>query len=488
MTPLVASLPPSSETPPISETRGSPKTAPRSLLGHRSAYLLGIGGVGMAGAAELLRARGMDVAGSDAVLTRRTERMERLGIHVDEGGDAAAIPSSTTLVVASAAIPASHPQLAEARRRGLPVWKYAECLGALMEGRIGIAVAGCHGKTTTSALVATSLWRAGRDPTFVIGGDVLDVGASARPGRGEHFVAEACEYDRSFHRLRPTIAVVTNIDADHLDYYRDLEEIRESFREFARLLPPHGVLVVHEDHAAAFGDGRVLARIETYGLGATADWRAVELGWDVEAGVNRFRVVCRGRVLGDVAIPLPGRHSVLNATGAIAALRAAGMSFAEAAAGLRAFGGVGRRLEPIADEEGILVLDDYGHHPAEIRAVIRALRTRHLGRRLIVAFQPHQASRTRLLMEEFGGALSEADEAWIGPIYLARDSEEDRRRVSAEDVALAIRAHGGRALAFSTLAEVEDHAAASLEAGDVFVTMGAGNVDEVAHGLALRLR
>ncbi len=461
---------------------------PRSLEGHSSAHLVGIGGTGMCGAAELLLARGLEVSGSDRAASPRTDRLARLGARIDAGEDASALPASATLVVASAAVPPTHPHLVEARRRGLPVWKYAEALGALMEGRTGICVAGCHGKTTTSSLVATTLWRAGRDPSFVIGGEVKDLGASARAGSGPCFVAEACEYDRSFHRLRPTLAIVTNLDADHLDYYRDLEEIRESFRAFARLLPAKGVLFVHEDHAEVFRhDPALRARLETYGPSEGADWQAVAARYDPAAGAMRWTLLRRGTPLGDLTLPLSGLHNVHNATGAAAALLSAGLSFEEVARGLAAFGGVGRRLETIADRGGVLVLDDYGHHPTEIAAVVRAVRTRFDGRRLVLVFQPHQASRTHALLGEFGEVLAAADEVWLPPIYLARDSEEDRRRVSSEDVARRIVANGGRARAFPDLGAVVAHAAASVRPGDVVVTMGAGNVDEVARGLAARL-
>lgn len=453
------------------------------------AYLVGIGGSGMSGAAELLRARGYAVRGSDRSASPRTSRLAGLGIGVDVGDDAAPLPADTTLVVATAAAAASHPQLVEARRRGLPVWKYADCVGALMAGRTGIAVAGCHGKTTTSSLVATTLWRAGRDPSFVIGGEVRDLGASARAGDGAHFVVEACEYDRSFHRLAPTIGLVTNVDADHLDYYRDLDEIREAFRDFARLLPAHGVLVVHEDHADVFrGDRRMSARLETYGPSEGADWRYEDAGYDVAAGRLRFRLRHGGTVVASPTLRLTGLHNVANATGAAAALVAAGCTLDEVTAGFAAFGGVGRRLETVAEGRGVLVLDDYGHHPAEIAATVRGLRARFPGRRLVVVFQPHQASRTRLLLDDFAAALALADVALLAPIYAARDSEEDRRAVSSADVAARVDARGGHATALESLAAVEAHAASIARPGDVVVTMGAGDVDEVARGLGRRLR
>jgi UDP-N-acetylmuramate--alanine ligase len=460
-----------------------------SLAGHRSAYLVGIGGTGMSGAAELLRARGLEVRGCERTASRRTARLDRVGVVVDPDDGTVALPVATTLVVASAAVPDAHPLLLEARRRRLPVWKYAECLGALMDGRTGIAVAGCHGKTTTTALVATALWRAGRDPSFVVGGEVRDLATSARPGRGEHFVAEACEFDRSFHRLRPRVALVTNVDADHLDYYRDLDEIRESFRAFARLLPADGALVVHEEHAAVFeGDPALAARVETYGFSPSASWRATDPWWDGREQALRWRVERAGRLLGPASVPLSGLHNVLNATGALAALAEAGLSFEESTAAIASFGGVARRLERVGEARGVTVLDDYGHHPAEIRSVVRALRTRFDGRRVVVVFQPHQASRTRHLLDDFGKALAEADEAWLAPIYFARDGEEERRAVCSEDVVVRVRAAGGKARAFDGFEPLIAHAVSAARPGDVVVTMGAGDVDEVARGLARRLR
>jgi UDP-N-acetylmuramate--alanine ligase len=472
--------------PTLTDTRATPA---RTLAGVRSAYLVGIGGTGMSGAAELLRRRGIAVRGSDASPSPRTRRLETGGVVVDPGDEPTWLPDDLDLVVASAAVAASHRQLVEARRRGLPVWKYADCLGALMEDRLAVCVAGCHGKTTTASLVATALWRAGRDPSFVIGGDVLDVGSGARAGDGPHFVAEACEYDRSFHRLRPRVAVVTNVDEDHLDYYRDLAEIEESFRDFARLLPATGALVVHEAFARVFaGAPGVDARLVTYGFGEDAQWRAMGALWDGAVQAQRFSVLRDGDLLGAVVLPLPGLHNVLNATAALAALSEAGLSFEDAAAGLARFGGVGRRLETVAEERGVLILDDYGHHPAEVRAVVAAVRTRHAGRRLVVVFQPHQASRTRCLLEGFAQALAQADEVWLPPIYFARDSEEQRRLVSTPDLAARVAERGGRPKAFPDLASLLDHAAANVRAGDVVVTMGAGDVDRVARGLAERLR
>jgi UDP-N-acetylmuramate--alanine ligase len=463
------------------------------LSGVRSAFLVGVEGVGMSGAARLLRARGVAVAGSDRTPGERSAALRGLGVRVEAGENPAALPPDLDLLIHSAAVPANHPQVREAVRRGVRVWKYGQAVGALMEGRTGICVAGCHGKTTTTSLIASALLAAQRDPSFVIGGTLRETGSGARAGAGAHFVVESCEYDRTFHAHRPTIAVVTNVDEDHLDYYRDLAEIQESFRVFAARLPADGVLVVNEAYAHLFrGDPRIRARIETFGFGESAHqaeehWRAGEPWLDPEGGGIAFEVTRDGKVVGRLSLPLLGSHNALNALAAAAALTAAGLPWWEIAAGLARFQGVGRRLETVADKGGVLLLDDYGHHPAEIRAVVRALRARHPGRRLIVAFQPHQASRTRCLLDDFATALAGADEAWLPPIYFARDSEEERRAVTSEDLAARVRNEGGRAATFPDLAALVEHAAANVRAGDVVVTMGAGDIDEAARGLSARL-
>ena len=447
------------------------------LRGVRRAYLIGIGGVGMSGAAEILRGRGIEVRGSD--------RHPPAGAEADD----APLPEGLDLVVWSAAIPETHPQRAAAAARGLPGWRYADLVGALMADRTGICVAGSHGKTTTSGMLASALLHAGRDPSFVVGGRLQATQGGARAGAGEHFVVESCEFDRSFHAHRPTHAIVTNVDEDHLDYYADLAEIQESFRVFAALLPEHGRLVVNDAYAPLFaGDARLRARLESYGFGADAVWQAGERH-AIQGGAGvRFSLRERGVLRGDVELPMTGRHNVLNATATAAVLAACGLGFEEIQAALADFRGVARRQEVVAEANGITVVDDYGHHPVEIRATVRALRKRFGGRRLVVIFQPHQASRTRCLMKDFAAALAEADEVWLPPIYFARDSEEERRAVTSGDLARHVCNEGGAAHALDGLDEAVARGAEVLRPGDVVVTMGAGNVDEVAHGLARRLR
>lgn len=465
-----------------------PSELPRSLHGVRRAYLVGIGGVGMSGAALLLERRGIEVLGSDRSAHAANLALRRLGGTVQATSDEQPLPADVDLLVYSAAIAPEHPQRQAARARGLTCWRYADLLGVLMADRLAICVSGSHGKTTTSSLVASSLLHAGRDPGFLIGGRLLEHGSGARAGAGDHFVAESCEFDRSFHAHRPRVAIVTNVDADHLDYYRDLAEIQESFRVFAARLPANGHLVVNEAYAPLFeGDARIKARLQVFGFGPEAPWRAADLRLAPDGRTTHFTFSHRGLTLGSVQLPLLGSHNVLNAAAAITALMVSGLPFAQASAGVAAFKGVGRRLELIGEPQGVRILDDYAHHPAEIRAVLRAVRPSLPGRRLLVIFQPHQASRTRCLLREFAAALAEADEAWLPPIYFSRDSAEERRRVTHEDLAASVRNEGGVAHAFADLAEVQAHARGAVRPGDVVITMGAGNIDEVARGLAEQL-
>ena len=452
----------------------------------RSAYLLGIGGVGMSGAARLLAARGIEVRGSDADPGGAAARLA--GAPLEVTGEATVLPDGVDLVVRSAAIGPGHPQRAAAEERGLRMWRYADLVGALMADRVGIAVAGCHGKTTTSSLVASALAHAGTDPSWLVGGTLRAFGGGARAGAGPHFVVESCEFDRSFHAHRPHVAIVTNVDEDHLDYYADLAEIQESFRVFAALLPSDGQLVVNDAHAAVFrGDARLRAPLVTYGFGDDAAWRVGEPELTGDGRGVAFSLTGPDGRTTYATVPMLGCHNALNAAGAIATLVAAGVDRDAAEAGVAAFGGVGRRLELVAERRGVLVYDDYGHHPAEIRAVVRALRQRHPQRPLRVLFQPHQASRTRCLMREFASVLAEADSVWMPPIYFSRDSEEARRSVKSGDLVRHVRNEGGVAEEVESLDELVDFALERVAPGDVVITMGAGNIDEVARGLAARL-
>lgn len=452
----------------------------------RKPHLVGIGGSGMSGIAAALAAGGHRVTGSDMAAGAAVAGLMARGVPVARGHAAEHVPADADLLVISAAVKETNPEVVEARRRGLPVVKYAVALGALMAGRRGIAVAGAHGKTTTTGLLAWALDRLGEDPTFVVGGRVGPLGGSSRVGRGDLLVAEACEYDRSFHHLRPEMAIVTNIDEDHLDYYSGIAEIKEAFRTFARLLPAHGLLVALNEVADVFGpDCGLACPVETVGLGGYADWIAKDI--ETIRGGSRFSVWRGNEEVVRATVRLPGLHNVLNALTVFAMLRHLGHAPDAAARSLRDFRGVSRRLETKFSRGGITVLDDYAHHPAEIRASLRAIRSWYPGARLWCVFQPHQASRTRFLIREFAAALTEADRVIVPDIFFARDTEEERRLVSSLDLVKKVMNLGTDAAYVPDFDEIVERLLDRLRPRDVLVTMGAGDVDRVAEAVAARL-
>ncbi|MGH9139715.1 MAG: UDP-N-acetylmuramate--L-alanine ligase, partial [Vicinamibacterales bacterium] len=393
------------------------------MLGKtRHVHFVGIGGIGMSGIAELLANLGYAVSGSDVKRSGVTDRLGTLGIRIEVGHDAAHVGDADVVVISSAVKP-SNPEVVEAVRRQVPVIPRAEMLAELMRLRFSIAVAGAHGKTTTTSMIALVLERAGLDPTAVIGGKLSAFGSNARLGRGELMVAEADESDRSFLKLFPTIAVITNIDHEHLENYGSFEDLQQAFVDFANKTPFYGGVVACLDDAnLAAVLPRMTRRVTTYGLDSpSADVVATNVAMgpmSVTATVRRRArratsarpAADRGDVvatLGTVALAVPGRHNLLNALAAVAVGMELGLSFDRIAAGLKDFRGAERRFDVRGEPNGILVVDDYGHHPTEIAAVLAAART--LGRRIVVAFQPHRYSRTASLMESFGPALSAAD-------------------------------------------------------------------------------
>jgi UDP-N-acetylmuramate--alanine ligase len=402
-----------------------------------------------------------------------------MGVRIAVGHDAKNLPEGCTVVVRSAAVPDANPEIAEAVRRGIEVIKYAQLLGRLMQEKAGIAVAGCHGKTTTTAMIAYVLSRAGFEPSFVVGGLIPQLGSNAAPGKGRHFVAEACEYDRSFHSLAPQCAVITNIDEDHLDYYKDLGEIVEAFREFARKVPPKGLVIgsMDNEHAAAIVK-ELAGRGEGFSIAQDADWRARNIA--VKEGRWTFEAVKYGRSFGEFQLAVAGAHNVSNALAAMAAATWAGVGREIIQLALSEFGGAARRFQALGERRGTIVVDDYGHHPAEIRATLRAARERWPEKKIWCVFQPHQYSRTRLLLKEFGKSFGDADLVLLPEIYEARDSETERRKVSSADLAKLLDENGKAALFLPTfdqvLAFLRDKAGPDV----VLITMGAGNVNDVA--------
>jgi len=445
------------------------------FLRLRRLHFIGAGGVGMSGLAEiLLLSTPLEISGCDRDRSENTERLTALGAKIAYGHDAAHVEQAD-LVVISSAIAEGSPEVAAARRRGIPVIRRAEMLAEIMRLKQGIAVAGTHGKTTTTSLTGMVLTEAGFDPTIVVGGRVRILGTNARLGKGDFLVAEADEYDRSFLELTPVVAVVTNIEADHLDTYRDLADILEAFVIFANRVPFYGAVVAClDDPGVREVLPRVKRRVVTYGESPEAALRAGEIR--LEASGTTFEV-WEGNTwsLGTVRLPLPGRHNVLNALAAIAVGRELSIPFPTIARALKDFTGVIRRFETKGERDGVLVLDDYAHHPTEIAATLAAARQVHPGRRLVALFQPHLYSRTRDFAEAFGRALLACDLAIVTDVYASR--EKPLPGVTGEIVAGAAR-HAGHAnvLYISDSKQVTGELERILKSGDLLLTMGAGDV------------
>jgi len=387
--------------------------------------------------------------------------------------------------VTSTAIRAENPEVREAHRRLIPVIPRAEMLAELMRMKYGIAVAGTHGKTTTTSMVATVLSHGGIDPTVVIGGRLDSLGSNAKLGQGKFLVAEADESDGSFLKLSPTIAVVTNIDADHLDYYRDLAQIKETFVDFINKVPFFGVAVLClDDPNVQALIPQVKKRFVTYGFATQADFYATEV--EHHAARTSFVVHRRGERLGTLSFHMPGRHNVLNALAAVTVAMELDIPFATVAEGFRDFGGVQRRFQTKFDARGIMVVDDYGHHPAEIRATLAAARA-GWDRRVVAVFQPHRYSRTQALFDEFLTAFYQADHLVVMDIYPA--GEDPLPGVEAQALAEGIAGHGHKDARYLADADaVVAHLAGEVKAGDIVITLGAGNVWQVGERLIARLQ
>jgi UDP-N-acetylmuramate--alanine ligase len=461
------------------------------VLGRtRRIHFVGIGGSGMNGIAELLTNLGYAVSGSDVRRSEVTDRLERLGIAVHEGHDARHVGDADVVVVSSA-IPRGNPEIVEAERRHVPVIPRAEMLAELMRLRYGIAVAGAHGKTTTTSMIALVLEHAGLDPTAVIGGRLRAFGGHARLGRSDYMVAEADESDRSFLRLTPAIAVITNVDREHLENYVSFEHLQQAFVDFANKAPFYGATIAClDDPMLAALVPRFTRRVITYGIDAPdANYRAEEVqlaGFGAScrvarrldgAGVGR-QPTGRPVALGELRLAVPGRHNVLNALAAVAVGQELGLGFGAIAGALEAFHGAERRFELRGEVDGVMVVDDYGHHPTEIAAVLAAARAGGT-RRLLVVFQPHRYTRTTQLLDRFGPALAGADEIVLTDIYAAGEAAIPGVTIDvlADAVRGAVRVpvHVVRALD-----DVPGQVARLARPGDLVITLGAGSIGAAA--------
>ncbi|HEY2798205.1 MAG TPA: UDP-N-acetylmuramate--L-alanine ligase [Thermoanaerobaculia bacterium] len=447
------------------------------FLRLRRIHFVGAGGVGMSGLAEiLLLATPLQISGCDQARSEITDHLEKLGARIRVGHDPAHVEDADLLVISSA-IGESNAEVAAARARGIPVIRRAEMLGEIMRLKQGIAVAGTHGKTTTTSLTGMVLTEAGFDPTIVVGGRVHILGTNARLGKGEYLVAEADEYDRSFLALTPVVAVITNVEADHLDTYRDLDDILDAFATFANRVPFFGAIVLCADDAGARSLlPRIQKRVVTYGASSGTEAQLTAERIELRPGATSFAVrdAAQG-LLGEVRLRLPGRHNVANALAAIAVGRELLVPFDTIARALEAFTGVVRRFENKGERGGVLVVDDYAHHPTEIAATVAAARQVYPDRRLVALFQPHLFSRTRDFAPEFGRSLAAADLAMVMDVYPSR--EAPMPGVTGELVARAAREAGARSVAYvPEKKEVVDALEKTLCPGDVLLTLGAGDV------------
>ncbi len=457
----------------------------RALAAERPVHFMGVGGAGMYPLAELLLRSGGRVSGCDVKESPALRDLAALGGAVSVGHDPGHVADAAALVV-TAAVPKDHPEIAAARQAGIPVLKRAQALGAWVSRGTVVGIAGTHGKTTTTAMATEVLAAAGMDPTGLVGGHVVGWSGNLRFGSSELFVVEADEYDRSFLTLSPNVAVVTNLEADHLDIYGDLEGVRRSFLDFLAGVRGGGrVIVCADDPGASALLPAMGPSATTYGTAAGSMLRATDLV--IEDGVTRANVWEEGRPVGTLSLTLGGRHNLLNALGAAAAARALGARWDAILPALASFAGVGRRFERVGEVDGVLVIDDYAHHPTELAAALRATRALYPDRRVVAVFQPHLFSRTRDFAREFGEALSLADSLVVTDVFPAR--EEPIPGVTGQTIVDAATAAGARDVTYvAALDRVAAETRALAREGDVVLTLGAGSIERVGAELVQALQ
>jgi len=462
----------------------SPKQAGSTPLDFagRAVHLIGVGGCGMRALAAALMDQHAKVSGSDINPSATIDLLNQKGATCWTGHDPARIQPDVSVVVVSAAIREDNPELREARRRGVTVLKYAQMLGMLMAQRTGLAIAGTHGKSTTTAMLAYTLKQQGLDPSFIIGAHVDQLGGASAVGTGRFFVAEACEYDRSFLNLSPACAAILNVEEDHLDYYKDMDAIVDAFARFASRVDPAGLLVVNGDESRCLqACSAAPATVETFSLSGPADWQATEM--QLDAGRYRFTLLHHGEAICRVHLALPGRHNVANALAAGALAHHCGVQADTIARSLSDFRGAHRRMTLKAILDNVTILDDYAHHPTEIRATLQAVRQCYQPRRLWCIFQPHQHSRTRFLLEDFAASFAGADRVVVPDIYFVRDSHDERQAVNSGDLVARIAELGGTACYLPRFDQILQYVKSQLVGGDLVITMGAGDVWRISDEL-----
>ena len=453
-------------------------------LRHKRIHFVGIGGCGMSGLSRLVRAAGAQVSGTDLAPSATTDALAAEGIDVTFEEHAPTVPAGCDALVISAAVSGDHPQVREAQQRGIEIIKYAQMLGRLMLGRTSVAIAGTHGKSSTTAMLAHVLIQTGQDPSFIVGATCEQIGGGCRVGRPDVLLAEACEYDRSFHNYHPTHAVILNVEEDHLDLYKGIEDIVEAFRIFAAQIDPSGSLLIgHESAQRTAVAAGLECDIETIGFAPQADWQVII---DRNGPGSRQQVTIRHerQAVCSFQCPLPGDHMGYNAAAAAVTAHRLGCDWGEIASALASFRGLDRRMQLVGEREGVRVVDDYGHHPTEVDATLRALRAhyrpQHNGGRLICVFQPHQHSRTRFLLDQFAASFSQADAVIVPHIYFVRDSEADRRAVSAADLVHKLQQQGVLAVHIDAFGDIAHFLRHHCRPNDLLVVMGAGPVWKIA--------
>ncbi|MCS7087684.1 MAG: UDP-N-acetylmuramate--L-alanine ligase [Thermoflexales bacterium] len=463
-----------------------------SLLGEH-VHILGIGGAGMSAIARVLHARGVCLSGDDRVDSPALAALRAEGIPVFVGHDPAHL-EGVTLVVPSSAVPKDEPELCEARQRGIPVWHRGDLLAALLEGKLSVAVAGTHGKSTTTAMLATIFTEAGLDPSFIIGATPINLGTNARAGSGDLFVLEADEYDHTFLRFRPNVAIITNVEFDHPDTFADADALVDAFAQFARSVPREGLIVACADDdgcVAALQQAQPQATVVDYGV-QRGMWRVVDARPNALGGVDfEFHGAgVSGEVAGRCSLRIPGEHNALNALAALIVAEACGVPVAEAVRALGGYKGAARRFELRGEVRGVRVIDDYAHHPTEIRATLRAARMRYPLANVWAVWQPHTYSRTLALLDDFARAFDDADHVLVLPIYAARERAEDFASAleTLNPIALARRIQHPDVHNAASFDDALGLLLAQVRGGDVVITLSAGDGNAVGERLLAMLR
>jgi len=443
-------------------------------------HFIGIEGTGMSAAAHILLESNIQISGSDLHPGEKSRQFIQHGALIQQGHRAENIPANTELVVISAAIQEQNPELQEARRRNLPVIKYAQFLGKLMENKQGITVAGTHGKSTVSGMLASLLYQAELDPSFIVGAILKEFHTNSRKGQSNYFIAEACEYDHSFLNLHPYIGIITNIEPDHLDYYKTFANIIQAFHDYATLIPKQGKLII-EAKAKTYLPNNYPCSIETYSLYTKADWQVKNI--QQLENHNQFTVFYKEREIGTFRIQLLGLHNIENTLPVIATGHSLNIPIATMQRAIFNYQGIERRFD-ILSEKPITIIDDYAHHPTEIQATLQAWQELGSFHKKYCIFQPHQASRTALFLKELATSFSHVDEIIISDIFFARDSAQDKEKIHAKTLVEEIRKNGQNAHYIGSMDAIIQYLQDNLVENDSILTMGAGTICYVAQSIA----